>query len=405
LTKRILIVAPEKSASGPLSEILVRMGMGFSVAESMESAFGELDRLAADLILCEFKLPDGTAIEFCERLRRLDESSKTPVICLASSQQAEHYSETPSELVVPNDWLCRPVSRDSVVEKVQYWLFGRDAAGPPLKVDSSINEPRKRFRQGKQSGTFGQTPFARLIYELIEHDGPGRLRVSKDETTITIHISDRMICGLDSELLHGEALGDFLIRTGKVGREVLAKARQTNPEDDAKLATFLTHSGIIGEADMNEARIEYAEKIMLRLFSWEWRRAKYHFHHDRQSPNVQVQLALHSGTLIFEGVRRHYSNDRLGMIFAKKDRLSSLLYGTPKPPRALPTTAHRILDVIDNHRSATEVMESSGLAPLRFFQTLYAMWVMDLVRFGPNVQDAKTGIDNFLTAEQDAFVE
>ena len=381
------------------------MGMSFSVSESMEGALKDLERQRADLIFCEFTLPDGTAIEFCDRLHHSPHSIDTPVLCLASSQQADHYSEVSTDHFAPDDWLRRPMSRGSVVEKVQYWLFGRHAKNSETKTDSSTNESTEVRRTGKLSGTFSQKPFARLIYEFIEHNGPGRLRVSRNGTTLTIHVSDRLACGLDTKLLSGESLGRFLIRNNKLAKSVLTKALRAGDEDGPGLGLYLIRSGIVEESEMNEALIEFAEEIVLELFSWEWRRARYHFSYDRPSAKPQVQLALQTRALIFEGVRRHYSNDRLGMIFAKKDRLSRLLYGTPKPPESLPITAHRILDVIDNHRSAQEVMESSGLAPLRFFQTLYSMWVMDLVRFGPNVQDATTGIDHYLMAEQDAFVE
>ncbi len=403
MTKRILIVAAEKSVSGPLSEILVRMGLVFAVAESMENALRDLAREGADLILCEFTLPDGTAMEFCRRLDEMKQFNGTPVLCLASSQQMEHYSESPPKHATPHEWLSRPMSRRGVTEKVQFWLFGRHA-GNPEEHDEGLEQPVKfRPRRKRHSGTFKQTPFARLIYEVIEHDGPGLLQIRKDDKKISIQILNKMAYSLNSDLLDGESFGRFLIKSNRIGKDALTRAIHSDPDRDLK--EFLIHNEILDAGEISEALIEFSEEIILELFSWESRSARYHFSHDARPSGSQVQLALHACTLIFEGVRRHYSNDRLGMIFAKKDRLSSVLYGTPKPPNTLPTTAHRILDAIDNHRSATEVMDASGLAPLRFFQTLYAMWVMDLTRFGPNIQEAPAGIDHYLMAEQDAFIE
>lgn len=399
--KHVLIIAGETEIAVRLSGIVAAPDVHADVAHTLRAGLEHVEHEQPDLILADFTLADGTAVEFCDKLRRQIPDYKGPVLCVASPRQAEHYAERSEGARVPQDWIRWPAREEEVRRRVREWL---DRSFEFYAEDESDSASTDDARERAPSGSFTQTPFARVLHEIGAAGRAGYLDVSLGGEKVEIAIRDDMVRGLRVGAPVVERLRDAMPPHLDVSESTWRAVCDEPFTTPAGLIRRLGDVAAVSPADAWHAWSAVGEDALLSLFSWNWRKGRYAFRASKKEKSTDIPLALRISPLIFEGVRRHYSQDRLGMVFTKRNRLKRSLFGIPEKPDQLPASALRILKHCDNHRTAPEVLAVCGMQKQRFFQSLYAMWVTDVVRFGPVVKSAAARVDSLFEAPDDVFL-
>ncbi len=401
--KQILILAGDEDIADRLKTILAPAGHLATPVHSIRAGLEIAEHESPDLILADFTLADGTAIEFCEKLRRQLPEFRAPVLCLASPRQAEHYADRAEGGKGPQDWIRWPASASELRKRVETWL-GRVVEFYAEEDDAGDETAVVPTRANATAGTLSTTPLARVLHEVAQGGRAGTLAIARGDERIELSTREGNVVGLRATSGLAEGMRAQLVDTGRIAEDAWSRLAAQAKSPNA-LPTELARRGLLAPADAWEMWTQVGEDLVLSLFAWEWRLGEYTFRASKKEKKPDVALALPIGPLIFEGVRRHYSRDRLGMIFSKRHRLKRALVGIPERPHGLPAPAIRILAGVDNHRTAPEVLAMCGMQRGRFFQMLYAMWVMDLVRFGPIMKSAAAAAPNLFEAADEMFSE
>ena len=82
----ILIADDDKTCRDSMRRVLERDGHVVWVAEDVDRALGELDVVSFDLIVCDYRMPGKTGIDFLVELEKL--RSRVPVLMISAYADA-----------------------------------------------------------------------------------------------------------------------------------------------------------------------------------------------------------------------------------------------------------------------------------------------------------------------------
>lgn len=139
--ERILIVEDDPALRGGIALALKHSGREVEACADLRTAQDFLDRQAADLVLLDIKLPDGSGLDFCRRLRK---TSATPVIFLTANDT--EMDEVMGLEAGGDDYITKPFS----------------LAVLRARVDAAL----RRGRGGNEIFTFGdlRLDFGQLVF-------------------------------------------------------------------------------------------------------------------------------------------------------------------------------------------------------------------------------------------------
>ncbi len=390
-----LCVSGDRQTAEQLRRLLEKLRFRAVSVSSIDEALGLVRQSAPALVVVDFQLADGSGLEFIRRLRDERKTTRTPVLMLATTIQSEHYRH---RLVNPGpqEWLDKPLIDDRLAPAVMRW-FGVDIAPPPAHEEPHEEQPDPGDR-----GTFADLPFARVL-ALAGRRGRGRLHLDRLGQWIDIWFNERRIVGLASAYLPGSSLGEMLVRRNRLSPHALAEA-QTHLSPERRLGDWLLEQGLL-VADELETELQHhvMEKLTL-AFSWRWYDGQWQYSADEATGPAQLVCDVDLRQVVFAGIGDYYDRDRLEMIFSKRDRVRRAVIPTMPFFAELPVAARRLLRAADGRSSAVSVRLRTGMEVRRFYQVLYALWVLDVVRFGdpvkPNEADGEPAEEIFLDPEE-----
>ncbi len=351
-------------------------------ATSAEEALSATRGLPPALVIVDFQLTNGSGLEFIRLLRQERRTARTPVLMLATNIQSEYYRH---RLVNPGpqEWLDKPLNNDRLAAAVMRW-FGVEIAPPPAH-----EEPHEEHPDPGDHGSFTDLPFARVL-ALAGRRGRGRLHLDRQGQWIDIWLADRRIVGLSSAYLPGSSLGEMLVRRSRLSPHALAEAQHLMPPTQ-RLGDWLREQGLLTPDELEaELQLHVMEKLTV-AFSWRWHDGTWNYLAGETADASQIACDVELRHVVFDGIRDYYDLDRLEMIFSKRDRLRRAVIPTTPYFADLPVAARRLLRSADGRTNAIKVRLQTGMEVRRFYQVLYALWVLDLVRFGDPVRPGENG--------------
>lgn len=233
MAQRILVVEDEPAIAESLCYALKRDGFTASIAPTCSEA--ESKEAAADLIILDLMLPDGSGFDLIGKMRR--EGNRKPIIVL-SSRDAEADRVAALETGA-DDYVTKPFSPREIVARVRAVLRRADGAGagPSAAPRASVLRVDEETRRAH----FGETPveLTRVEFDLLASllSSPGRVytraqlidRVWGDGYAITDRTIDSHVKSLRKKV--AEAGGDpGLIETVRgVGYRVAEETNDVEP--------------------------------------------------------------------------------------------------------------------------------------------------------------------------------
>jgi CheY-like chemotaxis protein len=391
IPERILCVSGDDQTAQELVRLLRKLRFRADAVSGIAEAQNAIGRRAPSLFVVDFFLQDGSGLELIRELRANRRTAKVPVLMLATPFQAEHYRNHPTG-PGPQDWLHKPIDENRLTASVVKWV------GVEIKEDVFQEEVESDHpRELAESGAFSDLPFARVLV-LAGRRGAGRLCVQRGEQWLRIWVSGEVIEGLASSYISDSSLGQLLVQQGRISRYTLAEA-QAAIAAGTRLGEWLCQGGFLSSDELNEQLQRQMLEKLTALFSWRWYDAEWRYERLAEFTGAHVRSHIPVKKITFDGIARYYDRDRLEMIFSKRERLRRPIIPTRPFYDDLPVAARRLLNAADGLSSPVQVRARAGMELLRFYQTLYSLWVLDLVRFG---EPRKLGVD---AAGQDAFLK
>ena len=384
------------SGDGPTAQELCRMlrkrRFRAEAAVSMAEALAKIEQYTPSLVLIDFHLADGTGVELASRLRDMPRTAKLPVLMLATAFQAEHYRAHLGP-EGPQGWLHKPVDESTLAKAVQLWIGARvrDRSRP---VESGEIESTRSLPEG--GGTFAELPVARVLV-LAGRRGRGQLVIERHEHWLRISLKKDAIEGVSSSYIDAISLGRMLLLSGRINSDALRDA-QPAVAAGTRLGEWLIEHGLLTKEELYQHLRQQITVKLTDLFSWRWYDAAWTYDPTDLPLNEHVAEHLGLKDIVFTGIAKYYDRDRLEMIFTKRRRLQRPLIPTTPHVDDLPVAARRILQAADGRSISAQVRARAGMEVLRFYQIVYALWVLDLVRFGDPVEDKgrTVGLDDEL---------
>lgn len=126
-TTKILVVDDNNDTRHLMGLVLRQLGHQAMEAESGTEALKVLDSEKFDLILMDIQMPEMDGLETTRRIRGLStEASQTPIIaCTANAMSGDKRRFIESGM---NDYLSKPVDRNSLKAVIAKWRNGTDQA-------------------------------------------------------------------------------------------------------------------------------------------------------------------------------------------------------------------------------------------------------------------------------------
>jgi len=389
----ILCLSGDRRTATQLRQILRDLRFKAEMASGIQEALTLVQRSSPSLVVADFQLADGSGLEMIRHLRMSKRAARTPILMLATAMQVEHYRH---KLVWfgPQEWLDKPVDDERLAAAVTRWV-GVEVEPPPAMDEPLLDKTLALADQG----SFAQLPFARVLV-LAGRREPGRLRVARHDQWIDIWLDREKIVALSSSFIQDNTLGQLLVRKGRMSIYDLQQA-QTAIEGGRRLGQWAIEQGLMTEEELTrELQQQVMEKIT-SAFSWQWYDGDWSFQSGTSVREAHVLCDIPVKQVILTGITRHYDRERLEMIFSKRERLRRAIIPTSPFFDDLPVTARRLLAAADGRASAVRVRRRSGMEVLRFYQTLYALWVIDMIRFG----DPVTPEEDREALEEEPFLE
>ena len=122
--KRILVAEDNAALGGVVRFNLERVGHAVTVARNGRIAWESVKAGQFDLIITDQQMPELTGIEFCRRMRELDNYSNVPVILLTAKGLELELPKLREELGV-NAIFSKPFSPVEIVAAVENLLPAR----------------------------------------------------------------------------------------------------------------------------------------------------------------------------------------------------------------------------------------------------------------------------------------
>jgi DNA-binding NtrC family response regulator len=189
-SQKILIVDDEPQIRMFLVGGLKDAGYATDEAGTMKEAMAALDRELPDLVLLDFKLPDGTGLDVLRHLRTLDKN--LPVIMLTAFASVQGAVEAMQ--VGAYDYIGKPFEFEEVLQTVARALEAR-------QLRAEVSHCRERdLRQSGQGNMIAASPAMKEVLRLI-----GRVATS-EASTILLTGESGVGKGVIARMLHYESL-------------------------------------------------------------------------------------------------------------------------------------------------------------------------------------------------------
>lgn len=192
---------------------------------------------------------------------------------------------------------------------------------------------------------------------------------------------------VDGEIVHAfstfpeEDLGEFLLTSGLVDRDLLVKVRQKGAIGGDGLRRQLLEGGYVAPRELWSVALTQVETIVYNLIPAE--RGDYVlFRGGENATSAELpQFGLSTQNLIMEGLRR--GDERL-LFMRTLHSLDALPIPSGAPPEVLPPAEERMLALVQAGRSTVrEVVAKSGQGEIDGLRILYHLVERELIRIEP----------------------
>jgi len=247
-----------------LSRALGQAGWRVELAHDGETAVARVRALAPVLVTLDVMLPRLDGFGVLEALRQDPAHAQTPVLLVSGCTFTSDYEQRARKLGAAA-LLKKPVPLDQLLALVASHACGDAAARPaPAAAPAEVG------------GTFDEIPFPALLHHLHGLRASGVLALEDgNRKKKQIQLRDGIPIAIRSNLVN-ETLGELLLASGKITRDVLHESLLRVKRGEGLMGRVLVAMQMLDEEDLAVALHRQAEEKLLEIFAWSSGRAKFH---------------------------------------------------------------------------------------------------------------------------------
>jgi CheY-like chemotaxis protein/tetratricopeptide (TPR) repeat protein len=312
MSAMLLCVQEDREVGRVYAEALTAEGYEVLSAQDGRGALEILRRQTPMLVLLDVYLPRQDGFEILAEIRMKVDASQLPVLLLCEGDITENVSlraESLGALGVESS----PLAANHLVARVAQ-LLGRSVKKP----DEPVSTSRK--------GNVRNVPIPELLRTIHVERLDGVLLLDHGRKKKAIELRGGWPVSIKSNLV-SECFGNYLVRQGRCTQIQLDESIQRMKTGEGLQGEILVAMDVLEEEQVVSGLREHALEKFFEIFSWGDGRFEIR-------PGARVQRGAsfgidgHPSKLIVEGVRRHYSLNRIDryLEFHQSDFLVPLSY-------------------------------------------------------------------------------
>ena len=399
-----MIVTEDEDLRSMLTFAIQQRGMTVAAATGEREVFSTLDLHPAAVLVIDAQLAQTSGFELAKAVYQQAAAGSTAVIILTEVGWTPSQKAAAIQQIGLVDLLVKPVDPVEVarlVEETVRTLF------PPVSVVSTYpgaptedeetdrnnlpselladHESRHEKRQVEAAteavqaervelrGNLTSTPFPMLLHSLYRKRVNGAIFLLCDNVKKIIHLKDGHPSYIKSNLL-SECLGKVLVREGMITEAQCKQSLHQMKQPRRQQGMVLIDMGIITPQNLVVGLQLQLKAKLLDIFSWT--RGEFLFKSDVKSPTEVIRLDMSNASLIAEGVRTCWDEERLTR--ALEPLFDRHLVPCPDPgirfqELDLTEEEQSLWDYIDGSRSARQLLAETQLPRARAMAVIYTL--------------------------------
>jgi DNA-binding response OmpR family regulator/tetratricopeptide (TPR) repeat protein len=408
MVKTALVVEDDSGIASLVKDALEAAGFQVAVEKDGDTALAALARRLPDVLITDLLLPTVPGFELLEKLRAMPGGGEVPAIVMSGIYKSARHKriardthqviasfdkpfnvaelvataksatgvvpakkKTPPSAAIPGRKPKARASDDDHLADLEQRMEKVDVE----KLDATF--PAERSVRGNLK----HKRFPEVLAQLYRVKASGGLLLRRGRIKKIVYLKDGYPTFVKSNLL-SECLGRILVREKMISEEECERSLELLPRSNGKMqGTVLIEMGALSPHNLVFGLQLQLEQKLFDIFSWP--DGDYQFNARVEAPPQAVQLDMSLASIVYEGIRRKFSDDLI------KDLLEpfiDLYLGVHPDPghrfQEIPLEADErtLVALIDGRRTMREVIEQSALPPKNARQLVYALLAAEMVQ-------------------------
>jgi len=398
--RTVLIVEDDKSGAKLLTDLLESEGYQVLVEADGEWGLRTFQHKDVDLVVCDVLLPKLVGFDLVDQIRKLDKGVMTPVIMISGVYRAAAHQQKLVDRYAITGYFDKPLELERFTDLVK-------SALPLLRTSEAPSDPGRLFRNTQRisiadfeqhspaelealmntsnlpvprRGDLSELPFARLLGQLYSVRATGALMLKRGSVKKIVYLRQGVPIFVKSNIL-GECLGQIMVKERLISQAQCDKSVERLKTEKKQQGQILITMGAISPQNLAFGLERQLDTKLYDIFSW--LDGKYLFNDKEEHKGEAVALALSPAEMVFEGVRRTMSVDRVKKELARiGDRIPIPSNDPTFRYQALELNpgAERLLDALDGRIRMSDLLESNLMPTEHSAVLMYALVSTALVR-------------------------
>ena len=392
MPKKILIIEDDRTVAKLLEDALTREGHEVKLEIDGEWGARTFEAKGADLIILDVLVPNVIGFDVVREIRKTQKGKAVPIIMLSGVYSAQGHKKKMIEEFDVIDYLDKPVDLRILLPLVKSTLSGAQRPVPtlPPTAEAQLTEDGKDLAPDLSAlyrGNLENTSFARVLGMAYGARVSGALMLRKSSVKKIVYLQGGTPVFVKSNLIE-ETLGRIMIRERLITAAENEAAIDRMKREGRKQGEILVEMGAISPHNLEFGLERQLEVKLYDLFTW--LEGKYLLNDRTDYEGTHVALSSSPIELIYEGVRRSMSPERISRELNKiRDRVvvPSRDATMRHQARQLEPDADLVLDLIDGHRKVDQLLRLTKLdrsAASLLLYTLVSSTLLSLVGEAPS---------------------
>lgn len=233
-------------------------------------------------------------------------------------------------------------------------------------------------RNFQYRGDLAKTALPEVLFTIDRFQVPGVIEAQRDDIVKRVFIKEGCVIHATSNDLE-DSLGAFLLRQGKLSKEVYQAAMQDRPKQNKRLGELLVERHVLSPAEVYRGIRIHLEAIVWSLFYWDHGQVSFSIGEFKDPDMLRIQLPMRQ--VILNGIKQAPNAktmvSRLGrkeMVFQPSFSLEDVV------ELALEAEDFRLLQLVDGRRTLYDICSDGPMNPGDSAKLMYAFRVLQLVR-------------------------
>ena len=409
MVKTALVVEDDSGIASLVKDALEGAGLQVTVEKDGDLALKALARRLPDLVITDLLLPTVPGFELLEQLRGMPGGDQVPVIVMSGIYRSARHKRIAKDTYKVVASFDKPFKVDELI------ATARDAVGmapprqrlpPSAAIPGRVSKTRREViddpladfdtrlekpavEQADASfpaehnvrGNLKHKRFPEVLAQLYRWKANGALLLRRGRIKKIVYLKDGYPTFVKSNLL-SECMGRILVREKLITEDECERSLELLPTSAGKLqGAVLIEMGALSPHNLVFGLQLQLEQKLFDVFSWP--DGDYQFNARVEVPNQAVHLDMSLATIVYEGVRRKFSDEHIKDLI---EPFIDLYLGVhPEPSHrfqdlALEADERTMVALIDGRRTMREVIDRSSLPGPVARQLVYALMAADMVK-------------------------